>query len=261
MRRLLGRHRASGVFAVDFPESAPPLTTQGPRARVQEQIFGRRGWGFQSVLTPEVSEVRVGRVVQWVRDFAGDPKGLRILDLGAYEGAHSIALARLGAEVVAVEGREDNARHIHAAKERWDLDNLTVVVGDARRLVGEQGAFDVVLCLGLLYHFTADELGPFAEALAATGCRLAIVETQVSLSGRKSFSYDGHTYRGREDPEVIERPAASLDNPVSFWLTKPSLLNLLARAGFTSIAEGHLPNIAVLAAFRDHVALIAKRSE
>lgn len=227
---------------------------------MQEQLYGRRGWGFTDVLTPEVSKVRIERVVQWVRDFAGDPEGLRVIDLGAYEGAHSLALARAGAEVVAVEGREDNARHIRAAKEAEGLDNLTVVVGDARALIAEQGKFDVVLCLGLLYHFTADELGPFVDALVATDCELAIVETQIGLSSPKAFSYGGHTYRGIESPEVIERPAASLDNPVSFWPTKPSLLNLLSRAGFTSIAEARLPNIAVLAAFRDHVALIAKRS-
>jgi SAM-dependent methyltransferase len=260
MRQWVARARASSPFALELPEWLPPLTTQGLRARAQEQFYGRRGWGFQSVLTPEVSKVRIERIAQWVRDFAGDPSGLRVLDLGAYEGAHSVALARLGAEVVAVEGREDNARHIHAEKERRDLDNLTVVVGDAREEIREQGRFDVVLCLGLLYHLTADELGPFVDAIVDTGCELAIVETQIGLSSTKSFSYRGHTYRGIEDLEEIERPAASLVNTVSFWPTKRSLLNLLTRAGFTSIAEAHVPNIAVLAAFRDHIALIAKRS-
>jgi SAM-dependent methyltransferase len=260
MRLPRGRGRTSHPFATTLPEWLPPLTSQGVRAKVQERILARRGWGFVNVLTPEVSKVRVERVVQWVRDFAGDPAGLRVLDLGAYEGAHSLALARAGAEVVSVEGREDNARHIRAAKEAEGLDDLTLVVGDAREEVARQGRFDVVVCLGLLYHFTADELGPFLEALVATDCELAIVETQIGLSGPKSFSHRGHEYRGIESPEEIERPAASLDNPVSFWPTKPSLLNLLARSGFTSIAEARVPTIAVLAAFQDHVALICKRS-
>ncbi|MEA2474940.1 MAG: hypothetical protein QOE06_2855 [Thermoleophilaceae bacterium] len=260
MRLPGGRQRASKPFATELPEWLPPLTTQGLRARLQEQVFGRRGWGFHDVLTHEVSEVRIARVVQWVRDFAGDPAHLRIIDLGAYEGAHSLALARAGAEVVSIEGREDNARHILAAKEAEGLDNLSVVVGDARHEIAQHGIFDVVVCLGLLYHFTAAELGPFLDAVVATNCELAIVETQIGLSSPKGFAYRGHTYRGIESPEVVERPAASLNNPVSFWPTKPSLLNLLSRAGFTSIAEARVPSIAVLAAFQDHVALIAKRS-
>jgi SAM-dependent methyltransferase len=260
MRLPGGRGRDSDPFDTDWPERLPPLTTQGLRAKAQERVLGPRGWGFVNVLTPEVSKVRIERVVQWVRDFAGDPSGLRVLDLGSYEGAHSLALARAGAEVVSVEGREDNARHTRAAKEKEGLENLTVVVGDAREEVARHGRFDVVVCLGLLYHFTADELGPFLDALVATDCRLAIVETQVGLSGPKSFTYRGHEYRGVEEPENVERPAASLDNPVSFWPTKPSLLNLLTRAGFTSIAEARVPNIAVLAAFQDHVALICKRA-
>jgi hypothetical protein len=34
---------------------------------------------------------------------------------------------------------------------------------------------------------------------------------------------------------------SSADNPKSFWLTKPSLNNLLSRVGFTSVYECHNP--------------------
>jgi hypothetical protein len=34
---------------------------------------------------------------------------------------------------------------------------------------------------------------------------------------------------------------ASLDNPASFWLTAPSLFNLLADAGFSSVLEVRMP--------------------
>jgi hypothetical protein len=262
MRRRRGRASASSPFAEEWPEWSPPLShvAQGAGAWVREKLYARSGWGFGAILTPEVSRVRIDRIVQWVHDFAGGPEGLHILDLGAYEGAHSVALARLGAEVVAVEGREEHVRRARASKEQWNLDNLTIVHGDARRLIREQGRFDVVLCLGLLYHLDTDDLGPFVEAIGDTGCALAIVETQISLSSPHSFSYRGHEYRGRRYDEEIEEPGASLDNRVSFWLTRPSLVNLLSRAGFSSIAEAHVPNIAVLTAFRDHVALIAKRS-
>jgi hypothetical protein len=60
-------------------------------------------------------------------------------------------------------------------------------------------------------------------------------------------------YRGRsflEHPpdstaeQRLESGWASLDNPTSFWLTKPSLVNLLVDAGFPSVLEDLAPRLA-----------------
>jgi SAM-dependent methyltransferase len=219
------------------------------------------GWGLQSVLSERVRDVRIRRVTQWVRDFAGDPAELRILDLGAYEGRHSMALAELGAEVVAIEGREEHVANARASAERLGLSNLTIVQADVRDAIDTHGTFDVVLCLGLLYHLPAAQACELVETIATVATDLAIIETQVSLSPKRAVTHSGHTYWGMDYPEDTTLPAASLDNETSFWLTKPSLLNLLTHAGFSSVAEAHVPNIASLAAFEDHVALLAKRGE
>ena len=131
---------------------------------------------------------------------------------------------------------------------------------DARLLaIDAHGTFDVVLCLGVLYHLPATQACELVETIASVGTDLAIIETQVSLSPRRAVTHNGHTYWGMDYPEDTTLPAASLDNETSFWLTKPSLLNLLTHVGFSSIAEAHTPTIASLAAFEDHVALLAKR--
>src|SRR5262245_7380824 len=99
-------------------------------------------------------EDKVRRVMQTITDLMpGSVDGLRILDLGALEGMFSIELARRGARVVAIEGRAINAAKIRFAREVLELPNLEVVSGDVRHLRRERhGEFDIVLCLGILYH-------------------------------------------------------------------------------------------------------------
>jgi 2-polyprenyl-3-methyl-5-hydroxy-6-metoxy-1,4-benzoquinol methylase len=66
------------------------------------------------------NEGRVRRVLQLVADLAHGPiERLRILDLGAFEGLFSVELARQGASLVAVEGREASFE-----KMRWQRRRL-----------------------------------------------------------------------------------------------------------------------------------------
>ena len=222
---------------------------QGRRQRVSHAVMRRLGgWGLEAALSQEVWDFRVRRVSQWVRDFAGDPSDLRVLDLGAHEGAHSIALAGLGAEVVAIEGRRAHVEKARASQEEIGLPNLTVIHDDVRTAVGGQGTFDVVLCLGVLYHLPAVDACELLRSIASITRGLAIVETQVSLKAKRSVDYEGETYWGIDYPEDTRLPGASIGNETSFWLTKPSLLNLLTHVGFTSVAEGLVPTMTSLAA-------------
>jgi SAM-dependent methyltransferase len=211
----------------------------------------------------EVAEARVERTVELVRGFARRPlEGLRILDLACYEGGFPIAFARRGASVVALEAREQHAAKARFAARALGLDRLEIVEGDVRdvgRLV--EGPFDVVLCLGILYHL--DEPGPF-ELLASLGelCEhLIVVETQVSLKPKRRVEFDGRAYWGSDHPENPQYPAASIDNLQSFWLTRASLLNLLADCGFSAACEVLQPVIVELAPWQDHVTLLAARGE
>lgn len=207
-----------------------------------------------------VTEDRVARVVRLVADRVGDIRGMRVLDLGCYEGGFSVALAQHGAEVVAIDARESHVRKAEFAATALGLANMTVLRADVRDLEEHAaGTFDVVLCLGLLYHLPAET----AIGLLRTICELcggfAIVETQIALSGSRSVDLDRRVYRGRPYPENTREPGASVENGESFWLTKSSLLNALADAGFTSVAECLNPVIPALAEYRDHITLIASR--
>jgi len=93
-----------------------------------------------------------------------------------------------------------------------------------------------------------------------------VLDTSVSLKADEKRVFEGNEYWGRlymehqpdaSQRERLDKLRASLDNPVSFWLTRPSLFNLLIDAGFTSVLETRSPRASTWP--EDHVTLVAKR--
>jgi SAM-dependent methyltransferase len=206
-----------------------------------------------------VAEQRVERITRAVGDVASKSfSELRVLDLGCYEGAFGVALARRGATVLGLEAREEHVVKARFAAEVLGLRDMEVRQADMRQLSREEhGVFDVVLCLGVLYHLDAPDCFELASRVAEVCSGLAVIETQVALSRPRREVWRGHEYRGKSYPEDIAHPGASKDNPESFWPTRASLLNLLADVGFTSVSELLSPVIPTLAAFEDHVTFLA----
>lgn len=209
---------------------------------------------------------RLRRVVQLVSDITNRPLNeLRVLDLACLEGLYGIELARHGAEVVGIEGREANVVKARFAQDVLALDNITFVQDDVRNLsVEKYGRFDVVLCLGILYHLDAPEVFHFVERMADVCRRLTIIDTHVGMRANRVHVHRGQEYHGwsyREHApestgeERLRSLRASLNNEKSFWLTRPSLYNLLSSAGFTSVYACHNP--AVLTQWLDRDTLVA----
>lgn len=198
------------------------------------------------------SSARLIRFAQVISDITDQPfHALRILDLGCLEGGYATEFARQGARVVGIEGRMANVEKIRFTKEVLGLENLEVVQDDVRHLSLEKyGSFDVVLCSGILYHLDAPDVASFLERVAEVCRRCTLIDTHISRTGKKSFVYRGQKYWGSTyiehratcTPEERAKALwASLDNPKSFWPTRPSLYNLLHHAGFTSVYECHNP--------------------
>lgn len=186
------------------------------------------------------------RVVTAVRDASRKSLSqLRVLDLGALEGGFAIEFAMQGSTVVAVEGRQESCDKIAFAKQALGLDNLTVVCGDAREAIGSLGQFDVILCLGLLYHLDRGTVCRFLADLFARTDHLCVLDTHVALFNRSSVEFAGRPYFGADMPEhppgaTAEQKAAShwasLDNDFSFYFTEASLCNFLMDIGFSSVS-------------------------
>lgn len=196
-------------------------------------------------------EYRLRRVLQVVSDVVDRPfRELRVLDLACLEGLYSIEFGLHGAEVLGIEARASHVAKALFAKEVLRLDSVAFVQDDVRNLSREHGEFDIVLCIGILYHLDASDVFDLVARIGEVCTKVALVDTHIALSPRSSREHRGHIYHGLTYVEhsaassmaMRERsPWASLDNPESFWPTKPSLLNAAARAGFTTVSECKIP--------------------
>ena len=210
------------------------------------------GQGVHTMDRTDFYDPRLRRICQVVYDIADKPiSQLRVLDLACLEGIYSIELARQGAQVLGIEGREANVQKALFAKQILGLDNIEFIQDDVRNLSAEKyGIFDVVLCMGIQYHLDSPDVFGFMEKVAEVCRGFAIVDTHVSFTNEVTQAYKGHSYAGRwfaeHDPSTTPEQRlkinwASLDNVKSFWFTRPSLYNLLKHIGFTSVFECHNP--------------------
>jgi len=232
----------------------------------------------------EANAVKVRRVMQLTRDLAGRPfDQLRILDLGCGDGVYAIEAALRGAEVVALDARSEHMQRGVACAERNGIAKVKFRQEDVRAVSREtHGGFDVVYCLGIVYHLDLDDVFSFVESIHGICERLLIVDTFVSLEhpwpspreparvwGRgadlevshRERLYRGERLREHEDDEDAEvrrsRVLRSIDNTFSFRFTRESLVRLLGDVGFSSVLEAHVPpepdkpeNRVTLAAFK-----------
>jgi SAM-dependent methyltransferase len=198
----------------------------------------------------ERSDEGAARIRAFVQAIAGlvrpgDLDGLRVLDLGAGDGAVAGELALRGASVLAIEGREANAAAIRSLRDGAGIEpgRLVVRVADVRRLDWDAlGEFEVIVCSGLLYHLELDAAVALTASLARACTRLALIDTEVAWGPvERRGRFAGHAFRehapGAAAADRAAARLASLDNDESFWLTRASLHALLHDAGFASSWE------------------------
>jgi hypothetical protein len=198
-------------------------------------------------------EIKLRRIVQIVSDVTRRPvKTLRLLDLACHEGIYAIEFARHGANVVGIEAREAHIAKATFVKDALSLDNLNIFQDDVRNLSKEKyGCFDVVLCLGILYHLDVPDVFSFIEQIGDVCEDVAVIDTRIAFGPTTPYVHNGTKYWGHrvneghhrnDGPEQkIKRYWASIDNLTSFCLSKTSLFCALGRAGFTSVYECYMP--------------------
>jgi 2-polyprenyl-3-methyl-5-hydroxy-6-metoxy-1,4-benzoquinol methylase len=196
----------------------------------------------------EGQDQRVRRAVQTVSDLSGSRlKGLRVLDLGCGEGGFTLEFGKQGAEVVGIEGRPALVAKAEFARDALGIRHVAIVRGDVRRLSAEEfGFFDVVLALGILDRLDAPAVFDVVKRTASVCKGFTLIEARLAARARVSHVFEGALLRGTSQREHTasstraQRLAAedrSLDSERSFHLTRESMLSLLARTGFSSIAE------------------------
>lgn len=161
-----------------------------------------------------------------------DVSGKWVADLGAGPCLFSRITREFGAEVFAVDGRDER---VPAGIEKQGIHFSRA---DVREFNLE--AFDVVLMFGLLYHFDIDDQ---VELLRRCQGKEVLVDTQVccpNLAVRfplDEWQYpqvQANGYEGIVYPEK-DNPMASIVSRTSFWHTETSYLKLFSDCGFNDI--------------------------
>jgi 2-polyprenyl-3-methyl-5-hydroxy-6-metoxy-1,4-benzoquinol methylase len=185
----------------------------------------------------------------------------RVLDLGCFEGLASFAFAQKVARVVGIDGRHGNIIKARFAQQRLGLKNIDFKKEDIRNLNFASQSFDVVLALGVLYHFDAPDLFRFIENLFKWTKGITVIDTHIAYSNNVKTTYKGKDYYGIYYQESVPKETvdASIGNSESLWLTYTSLLRILKQVGYVDVYECKLPLHDDMRQFNDRVTLIATK--
>jgi SAM-dependent methyltransferase len=197
-----------------------------------------------------------------------DLRGLRTLELGPLEGHHSVLLEKMGVrENVAIEARTENMRKCARIKEKYGLVNTTFLQQNLENLYSgrEQplfsGKFDVVICLGVLYHLP-DPVKAL-EWCRTQSDRLFLGTHYVEKDDpwryppewfqSAAYEYRGKIYRTMQCREEGEVDPLSGMSPTSVWAYEDDLIMMLRDSGYGRISvlgkdlQNGAPHITILA--------------
>jgi SAM-dependent methyltransferase len=192
----------------------------------------------------------------WGDEVLGPIAGMRVLELGPLEGAHTYTLDRLGAhEVVAVEANRRAYLKCLVTKELLGIPTARFLCGDAvRHLEAElaRGAesYDLVLASGVLYHL----VDPVAalQLMTRISDRLLlwtmyydeevvggseVLSARFTGRTRQETAGFAHTLYRQEYREALEfRGFCGGSAASSAWLTRADVLGALHHFGFEIVA-------------------------
>lgn len=155
----------------------------------------------------------------------GSLAGLRVLDLGCNAGFWSLAILRRGADfVLGVDARKMHLEQAALVFEVEGIDAARHRFVEADLMIADWnpwGRFDVVLCLGLLYH--VNQPVELFSRIAATGARHVVVDT--ALSQLPGASLELH-YEANADPRN------AVASGFTFWPTLAAVAALAADQGY-----------------------------
>jgi SAM-dependent methyltransferase len=155
----------------------------------------------QTYVSPEVAKIhdtRLQMLQAGVAAHFGEPRraGLRAVDLACHEGWFSQQVAALGFEsVLGLDARAEHVADAQLAAEACAESRVTFRRADVHGLtVADTGTFDLVLCLGLIYHLE-NPVGALRVARALTRAGgLCLVETQIAPGLSGPLDYGHHTF-------------------------------------------------------------------
>jgi 2-polyprenyl-3-methyl-5-hydroxy-6-metoxy-1,4-benzoquinol methylase len=167
--------------------------------------------------------------------------GLSVLEIGCFEGIHTIALAGYGAKVTAVDARIENVAKTLLRSASFGCNPL-VFKCDVEQPADSSliAHTDITLHIGVLYHLS-DPVAHLQHLLPLT--RQAIVlDTHYAApaDANKSYSVNGvpYSYKHYREGGRANVFAGMFDH--AKWLTLDTLVSLLKEHGFSDVDVAQL---------------------
>lgn len=173
---------------------------------------------FDSARYQRITTAREASLVEVLPELR-ERMGLKTaLDIGCGLGHFSAALQKLGFSVVGADGRESN---VLEARQRFP--EIDFRVADVEEKSSSAwGSYDLVLCLGLLYHLE-NPMRAIRNLEAMSG-KLLIVEGMCVSEGRPAlYLLD----EGRGEDQSL--------NGLAFYPSESGLIKMLYRSGFAHV--------------------------
>jgi Methyltransferase domain len=229
-----------------------------PSAQNAVDIFkGEWASQFPAALTVPVQAGGIplfedGRIIDAIQQFGGI-EGMRVLELGPLEGAHSYMMELYGAaSVTAVESNTRAYLKCLIAKEILNLKRVQFLCGDFVEYLKATGEhFDLILANGVLYHMRNPV--ELLSLLAQHTNRLNMwthyyddrIKSDIHLRHKFTSSapaeVDGfsHTLFRQEYQVSLDHPGfCGGSEDYSNWLSRADMLNCLSSFGFKDIRIG-----------------------
>ncbi len=161
------------------------------------------------------------------------PNVKTVLELGSLEGGHTFALSRNPgvSHVVAIEGRRSNVKKAQFVQHLLDIQNVEFMLENLESFdFLTKGPFDVVFCVGLLYHLPKP--WTLIEKVSRVSRNLFL---WTHYAPEKKANLEMNGYRGMAYKESGLLDPLSGMSPESFWPTLEDLKRMLSKNGFCKI--------------------------
>jgi tRNA (mo5U34)-methyltransferase len=216
--------------------------------------FSRWHYRFEfegGVATPIYREDHVNRHEQRRRYFfdallavtGGSLAGMRVLDLGCNAGFWSLAAAEAGADfVLGVDGRGEHVEQAQLVFEAKGVDRTRYRFERANIFEHSFAErFDVVLCLGLMYHVSQPV--KLFEIFTSVGASLVVIDTEIHPSNASCFALHHVS---------LENPMTAVDYTIVLYPSRQAVLDLAGEFDFTTVPlKPNMSNYEGMAHYRD----------
>lgn len=192
-----------------------------------------------------------------------DLRGLSVLELGCYEGHHSISLAQFANSITAIDGRIENVLktlvRVWAAnmEEKITSNLIDLEKGNLKEKLTASGLndkFDLIYHRGVLYHLS-DPISNLFQCAEVCN-RFLYLHTQYASDSNANYSLEhageNYKYYRYKEPKIEFSPFSGMRD-YAIWLSKSSLLKAIENAGFkkvtiiSEVVERNGPRIELIA--------------